>query len=40
MSRMLRNLVGVKRAVGDADLKKYVGASRVFCVVPLLTFTA
>jgi DNA polymerase epsilon subunit 2 len=24
MSRMLRNLVGIKRAVGDADLKKYV----------------
>ncbi|KAF8681125.1 DNA polymerase epsilon subunit [Rhizoctonia solani] len=24
MSRMLRNLVGVKRAVGDADLKKYL----------------
>ncbi|KDN48053.1 hypothetical protein RSAG8_03069, partial [Rhizoctonia solani AG-8 WAC10335] len=24
MSRMLRNLVGIKRAVGDADLKKYL----------------
>lgn len=30
MSRMLRNLVGVKRAVGDADLKKYVSV----CAVP------
>jgi hypothetical protein len=35
MSRMLRNLVGVKRAVGDADLKKYVS---IFDGLPGVSF--